>query len=259
MTRSRNSLFVEVPLLVWLVFVWGALWGDFGVGNLLVGLVLALLVTWVLHLPPVQLSGRFDPLQFLVFVVTFVWQVAKASVEVMLIAILVGPRARNAVVGVGLRTRSDLLITATGHTMTLIPGSLVVDVDRSTATLYFHALNVRSPEEAESFRRSVRQVEAAWIRIMGTREELAALRAEGRGAGPSAKEQRDSAAIGAPVTAGQQIVGGRRSDVSEDASGGAPGHDPSGTAPPSGSGGTAKTPGSPGTPETPETPEEHRP
>ena len=100
MTRPKNSLLVELPLLVWLVVVWGALWGDFGPGNLLVGLVLALLVTWVLYLPPVHLSGRFNPFQFALFAVTFVWQVAKASFEVMLIAILVGPRARNAVVGV---------------------------------------------------------------------------------------------------------------------------------------------------------------
>lgn len=211
--RPKNSPLVELPLLVWLVLVWGALWGDFGPGNLILGAVLALLVTWVLYLPPVQLSGRFDPLQFAIFAVTFVWQVAKASVEVMLIAILVGPRARNAVVGVGLRTRSDLLLTATGHTMTLIPGSLVVEVDRATATLYFHALNVRTPEEAESFRRSVRQVEAAWIRIMGSREELAALRAERRGGDRAAEEQRDSAAISSPVTAEQQIVGGRRADA----------------------------------------------
>ena len=44
MTRPKNSLLVELPLLVWLVVVWGALWGDFGFGNLLVGLVLALAV-----------------------------------------------------------------------------------------------------------------------------------------------------------------------------------------------------------------------
>lgn len=216
MTRPKNSLLVELPLLVWLVAVWGALWGDFGPGNLLVGLVLALLVTWVLYLPSVQLSGRFNVLQFAVFAVTFVWQVAKASVEVMLIAILVGPRARNAVVGVRLRTRSDLLLTATGHTMTLIPGSLVVEVDRAAGTLYFHALNVRNAGEAERFRRSALRVEAAWIRIMGTPEELAALRAERRGGGPAGTDHRDSAAIGSPVTASQQIVGGRRDDAPAD-------------------------------------------
>ncbi|GAB2619818.1 Na+/H+ antiporter subunit E [Kocuria arenosa] len=217
MTRPKNSLLVELPLLVWLVVVWGALWGDFGPGNLLVGLVLALLVTWVLYLPPVQLSGRFNPFQFVLFAATFVWQVAKASFEVMLIAILVGPRARNAVVGVQLRTRSDLLLTATGHTMTLIPGSLVVEVDRAAGTLYFHALNVRSAQEAEEFRRSALQVEAAWIRIMGTPEELAALRAEGRRGGASDADRRDTAAISSPVTASRQIVGRRRDEAPADA------------------------------------------
>ncbi|GEO95106.1 Na+/H+ antiporter subunit E [Kocuria turfanensis] len=234
-SRPKNSLLVELPLLVWLVLVWGALWGDFGLGNLLFGAVLALLVTWVLYLPPVQLSGRFNLLQSALFAVTFVWQVAKASVDVMLVAILVGPRARSAVVGVELRTRSDLLLTATGHTMALIPGSILVEVDRARSTLYFHALNVRTPEEAESFRRSARQVEAAWIRIMGTREELAALRAERRGGGGAEAEQRDSAAISSPVTAGQQIVGGRRGDVPT---------------------GTAETPQAT---ETPQTTEEDRP
>ncbi|MGX5357028.1 Na+/H+ antiporter subunit E [Kocuria sp. KH4] len=211
--RPKNSLLVELPLLVWLVLVWGALWGDFGVGNLLFGAVLALLVTWVLYLPPVQLSGRFNPLQFAVFAVSFVGQVAKASVDVMLVAVLVGPRTRSAVVGVDLRTRSDLLLTATGHTMALIPGSILVEVDRARSTLYFHALNVRTPEDAEAFRRSARQVEAAWIRIMGTREELTALRAERRGGDGEGHAQGDSAAISSPVTSGQQIVGGRRADV----------------------------------------------
>ena len=27
----------QLPLLVWLVLVWGALWGDFGPGNLILG------------------------------------------------------------------------------------------------------------------------------------------------------------------------------------------------------------------------------
>lgn len=245
MTRPRNSLLVELPLLVWLVLVWGALWGDFGVGNLLFGLLLALLVTSVLYLPPVQLSGRFAPVQFAVFAATFVWQVARASVEVMLIAILVGPRARNAVLGVPLRTRSDLLLTATGHTMTLIPGSFVVEVDRSTATLYFHVLNIRTAADAEQFRRAVRRTEAAWIRIMGTREELAALRAERRRGGTGAGDAGGSAAIGSPVTARLRVPAGRRTDPTGGRAGARA------LAPPG---------GSPGPPPTPRPiPEEDRP
>ena len=40
------------------------------------------------------------------------------------------------------------MVTATGHVISLIPGSLVVEVDRSTSTLYIHGINVRNAEDA---------------------------------------------------------------------------------------------------------------
>ncbi|MDO4918216.1 Na+/H+ antiporter subunit E [Kocuria sp.] len=177
--QSRNSLRAELPLILWLVVVWGALWGDWSPGNLVFGLVLAVLVTRTLVLPPVRLSGRFNVLHFALFVVTFVWEVAKASAQVFWVALSQGPRVRNAVLQVPLRQNNDLLMTAVGHTMALIPGSLVVEVDRGNGILYFHVLNVSTPEQAESFRRSALDIEAAWIRIMGTREDLALLPVKG--------------------------------------------------------------------------------
>ena len=173
--QARNSLRAELPLILWLVVVWGALWGDWSPGNLVFGLLLALLVTRTLVLPPVRLSGRFNVVHFVLFVVTFVWQVAKASIHVFRVALVQGPRVHNAVLRVPLRQNNDLLMTAVGHTMALIPGSLVVEVDRENGILYFHVLDVSTPEQAESFRRSVLSTEAAWIRIMGSRDDLALL------------------------------------------------------------------------------------
>jgi len=97
---------------------------------------------------------------------------------VLYLAVARGPRVTNAVVAVQLRSHSDLMVTATGHVISLIPGSLVVEVDRSTSTLYIHGLNVRSGEDIVNLRKEVRDAEAALIRIMGTREELAALKQE---------------------------------------------------------------------------------
>ena len=177
--RSRNSLRAELPLILWLVVVWGALWGDWSPGNLVFGLILALLVTRLLTLPPVRLSGRFNVVHFALFVVSFVWQVAKASVHVFRVAVTQGPRVRNAVLRVPLRQNNDLLMTAVGHTMALIPGSLVVEVDRGNGILYFHVLDIATREQAEAFRRSALDIEAAWIRIMGTREDLELLPVRG--------------------------------------------------------------------------------
>lgn len=201
--QARNSLRAELPLILWLVVVWGALWGDWSPGNLVFGLLLALLVTRTLVLPPVRLSGRFNVVHFVLFVVTFVWQVAKASIHVFRVALVQGPRVHNAVLRVPLRQNNDLLMTAVGHTMALIPGSLVVEVDRGNGILYFHVLDIATPEQAEAFRRSVLDIEAAWIRIMGSREDLALLpvkgdpdRTEATGAVESPTEDMDEAGSG---------------------------------------------------------------
>ena len=201
--RSRNSLRAELPLILWLVVVWGALWGDWSVGNLVFGLILAVFVTRTLTLPPVRLSGRFNVLHFALFVITFIWQVARASVHVFGVALMQGPKVHNAVLRVKLRQNNDLLMTAVGHTMALIPGSLVVEVDRGNGILYFHVLDIATAEQAEAFKRSVLDAEAAWIRIMGSREDLALLpvkgdpdRTEATGAVESPTEDMDEAERG---------------------------------------------------------------
>lgn len=188
MARQKISLRQELPLLIWLVVVWGALWRDFSPGNLVFGLILSLLVTRIFYLPPVQLSGRFNIFYALGFAFIFLWRVAAASVEVTIVALFRGPRTRNAVIAVQLRSHSDLMMTATGHVVSLIPGSLVVEVDRSTSTLYLHTLDVDSVESAEQVREQVRGTEAWLIRIMGTSAELAELKAAEAGA-DAGKEQ----------------------------------------------------------------------
>lgn len=191
MTKQRISLKQELPLLIWLVLVWAALWRDFSPGNLVFGALIALLVTRIFYLPPVELSGRFNVFYFIEYLAVFLWRAAAASVEVSYLLLARGPRITNAVVAVSLRSHSDLMVTATGHVISLIPGSLVIEVDRSTSTLYLHALNVKNDDDVRKVRRDVRAVEAWLIKIMGSKAELTALRAE-RGAGRTAAEAGQS-------------------------------------------------------------------
>lgn len=177
--RRRNHRWVvEIPLIVWLMVVWAVLWGELSAKNLLVGLVLSVLVTRLLALPPVQLSTRFNLWHAITLFVTFVWQVIRSSFQVMAVVILQGPRAESAIVGVPMRSHSDLIMTASGNTTGLIPGSVLLEVDRSSAVLYFHVLDVHDEDDMQHFRDSVHNTEAAWIRMMGSPEDYAALRRE---------------------------------------------------------------------------------
>lgn len=188
--RRRARFLVELPLLVWMTLVWGALWQDFSAGNLVFGFAISLGVVSAFRLPPVELSGRFNVAHAALFALRFLGDVARASFQVFWAAVARGPRVRSAVVGIRLRSREDLMATALGHVLTLVPGSFVVEVDRPNATLYLHVLNVNSAEEAEAFRATVRRTEARLIRVMGTHEELAALRAEGPDGAASDKPHR---------------------------------------------------------------------
>ncbi|WOH18264.1 Na+/H+ antiporter subunit E [Paenarthrobacter sp. GOM3] len=178
MSRKPNSFRTELPLLVWLVIVWGALWRDFSPGNLLFGALIAVLVAKFFYLPPVELSGRFNIRRAIPFALMFLAKVVAASFLVLYLAVVKGPKVRSAVVAVPLRSHSDLMVTATGHVISLIPGSLVVEVDRSTSTLYLHALNIYQEADIDKIRQEVQNIEAGLIRIMGTREEVQALGAE---------------------------------------------------------------------------------
>ncbi|UPO76088.1 Na+/H+ antiporter subunit E [Arthrobacter sp. Helios] len=176
--HPRIPLLKELPLIIWLVLLWGALWQDFSLGNLVFGAIIAFVVTNIFYLPPVDLSGRFNIIYALGFGVRFLYKLVVASFQVLWLAIAHGPNIRNAVVAVKLRSHSDLLVTATGHSLSLIPGSLVVEVDRSTSTLYLHCLGVDTQEAAEKVRDDVRATESWLIRAMGTKEDLALVRAE---------------------------------------------------------------------------------
>ncbi|WP_026556156.1 Na+/H+ antiporter subunit E [Arthrobacter sp. 35W] len=178
MSRQRISLLQELPLLVFLVLVWGALWQDYSPGNLVFGALIAVGIARIFYLPPVELSGRFNIVLAAVFAGIFLKDVVVASFQVFYLAAVRGPHISNAVIAVPLRSHSDLMITATGHVISLIPGSLVVEVDRATPMLYIHVLNVTSPEQVEKVRAEVRATEAWLIRIMGSKEEVAALAAE---------------------------------------------------------------------------------
>ena len=164
----------QLPLIAWLVLLWMLLWGSWSWANLISGLVVAGLVTWLLPLPPVVEHARFRPLAALRLGAVFLVDLFHSSAEVAWLAMRPGP-VRAAVIGVQLRTDSDLLLTLITQIVNLVPGSLVLDVDRSSRQLLLHVLLVRDESEIERRRRDVLTVEEHVVRAFGSVREVAAL------------------------------------------------------------------------------------
>jgi multicomponent Na+:H+ antiporter subunit E len=181
--RERVGWRRQLPLLVGLMLLWMLLWDDVSWGNAVNGAVLAVLVTRVFYLPPAELSGRFNVYWALAFLAHFAADLVRSSIHVARIALRPGFVPRNAVIAIDLHTSSDLLLTVAGHALTLIPGSLIVDVDRLNTTLYVHILDAPDDEAIERNRRAILRTEERLVRAMGSREECADLDEERRAAG----------------------------------------------------------------------------
>lgn len=189
--EGRRPFWSQWPILLGLSLTWGALWQDFSPGVLLAGLFFSMLVLWFYRLPRIQFADRFNVWYALVFTVRFLGHVIAASVDVAKDAIVKGPRIVNSVVAVRLRSHDDLIVTLTGHALALVPGSLVIDVDRPSSTLFLHVLDAGDDEAVEGFRNEALATEAALIRAIGTKADLELVRDdEARRAGVAGKAGR---------------------------------------------------------------------
>jgi len=170
--QMLKELGQQSPLLITLVLFWMVLWRSFTPIDLLAGIGVALLVTRVFELPPVQLSGRFNPWWLLVYLFWLAVEIVEGSFGVAFRALNFWRIPRSAVVEVGLVTRSDFVLTLTAVTLSVIPGSLVLEVDREKSTLFLHVLGADRQPAIERARRQARVVEHRLLRTLGSREEL---------------------------------------------------------------------------------------
>lgn len=165
----------QLPLLAWLVLVWMLLWGTWSWANLISGAVVALAVTVLLPLPPVAGGTRFHPVGVLVFLGFFFFDLVRSAALVAWQTIRPGGIGQSAIIQVQMRTDSDLLLTVVAESLTLVPGSVVIDMDREEKRLALHVLHVRDLADVEKRRAAVLAEEERVVRAFGTADEIAAL------------------------------------------------------------------------------------
>lgn len=166
--RARD----QVLTAGWLVVAWGLLWGEFTWGNLIGGALVAVVVLAVFPLPRVTFDGRPRPLALAHLVARFVVELVVASVQVAWTALRPGPRPRNAIIAVRLRVRTDLNLTLTAELLSLVPGTLIVEVDRESGTLYAHVFDVDVDGDLAADRARILALETRLVRALGSAAEL---------------------------------------------------------------------------------------
>lgn len=172
--RRRVDFWNRFAMFVTLVGIWVLLWDDVSVLSIASGFLIALLITRIFYLPPVEFSNRVNLWHLAVFLVRLAADIAVASVRVSWQILTLPVPTPNAIVAVHLRSRSEGMLVWTTEAVSLVPGSLVIDVDPQQNVLYLHVLGVvhDEGERVAEVRRTVLETEARIVRAIGSREDV---------------------------------------------------------------------------------------
>ena len=60
----------------------------------------------------------------------------------------------------------------TAESISLVPGSIVVDIDREESVLYVHVINVKTDDDLEKFRAGVFATEKRLVMAVGSTDDV---------------------------------------------------------------------------------------
>lgn len=159
-----------------LTVVWLLLWGSVTPTLVLGGLITSVLVLLLFPFPRAPWRWTLRPWPTTTLVLRFAADMLRASVQVAWLAVRPSAPPPSAVVRVPLVTRSELLLTATAELVSLVPGSLLVELDSEAPALYIHVLDARSPERIERAIAAVHEQERRVVEAWAPRDERDAYR-----------------------------------------------------------------------------------
>ncbi|MCA0438242.1 MAG: Na+/H+ antiporter subunit E [Austwickia sp.] len=173
MSRRRSWARPRLLPLLALTLLWTALFGDWSVGNTVAGLLLATLILVLFPMPPVIAGLRLHPVGAVILVARFLVDVVVASLEVAYKAVAPWYRPAGRFLRVPLRGTSDLTRVITAELCSLVPGSLVVDLDPETGVLMLHIFDAPTPQRLAAAVRRVHEQERRVLRALSASEVVA--------------------------------------------------------------------------------------
>ncbi len=173
---------VQIPVALGMTLVWMMLFKGFQLrpetlGIATVGFLVSVGIMMLFPLPPISPGFRFWPLQCVRLFFYVLGKMVVSSFQVTVQVFRPGPPVKSSVVAVRLRTDADLMLVCTAITVTVIPGSVIIEVAQPEKILYVHVLGAEDEGEAEKAKANIYMLEERIVRALGTRENIAELEA----------------------------------------------------------------------------------
>ncbi|WP_374928727.1 Na+/H+ antiporter subunit E [Kytococcus sedentarius] len=162
---------VDLRAIVLLTLVWVMLWGSLGWLDVIGGVIVAVLVCLFFPLPRLEVPMAVRPVALLRLGAHFLWDLSVASASVAWTVFTARRPPSGTMFEVPLRSTDELFVATTAGMTTLVPGSVVLDIDRSVGTLLVHGFAVYTPEEQEAFRHRVWRQEELLLKALDPHAE----------------------------------------------------------------------------------------
>ncbi|MEU4316733.1 Na+/H+ antiporter subunit E [Nocardia sp. NPDC024068] len=159
---TRDNI-LRAGVLVWLTAVWVALWGQISPANVLAGFMVGLVIMVTLPLPRIPVRGRLRLLPLIRLVAASVYYALESSLQLAWFALRPGPPPVSGVLRVRFAFRSDLVLVLCTNLLNLIPGTMVLEIDRQQCVVYVHVIDIGSEKAVASFYRTIRHIERLLI------------------------------------------------------------------------------------------------
>src|SRR5262249_7722455 len=99
------------------------------------------------------------PLSLLRLVIQVTWYLVRSSVQVAWLAIRPGPPPLSAVLRAQVSIKSDVVLVFAVNIVSMIPGSIVLEIDQVQRVFYCHVIDVGSARSVDRFYRLVGDLE----------------------------------------------------------------------------------------------------
>ncbi|MBB1510351.1 Na+/H+ antiporter subunit E [Tessaracoccus sp. MC1756] len=152
--------------------VWVLLWGSVSPMIIVSGLLLGYVVGIVLPLPPVFWKGHLRPVGILRLIGHLVYDLVVSSIRVFLLAFHRKVDLRAGIVRIDLITDNDLYQVQVAEMISLVPGTVVVEVVRNPRRLYLHAIQLHGDDPIGRVQKMAVGVESRVVRAFGSRREI---------------------------------------------------------------------------------------
>lgn len=150
---------VRAGVWLWLTAVWVALWGELSWANVITGGLLAVVITVVLPLPRVPVYGTVRPWPLVKLLVVSTFYALQSGGQMAWLAVRPAPAPVSGVLRVSLDFRSDMVLVLCTALLNIIPGTMVLQLDRERRTAYVHVMDISSERAVTSFYSTTRRLE----------------------------------------------------------------------------------------------------